>query len=48
MRFDAKIAAMQSAAEFGKPYGVPGWMQMRDIDIETGAGLSNRIHVGMA
>jgi hypothetical protein len=38
----------RAIAEFGERYGVPGWMQMRDLDIETGPGRGNRIHVGLA
>jgi hypothetical protein len=38
----------RTLAEFGASYGVPGWLIMRDLEIETGPGRSARTHTALA
>jgi hypothetical protein len=38
----------RALAEFGERYGVPRWLELRDLEIETGENRSCRAHVALS
>ena len=38
----------RALGEFGQRFGVPGWLQMRDLEIQTGPERACRAHVALS